>query len=73
MRLGRVQVTHSYVVDLDNETMIEEAKDALYEDLTNAAKEYDLYSMIHVYEDQQASKDEIPDFLRWKREDDNDE
>jgi len=69
MRLGRVQISHSYVVNLDNEDMVEHARDALYEDLMNAVKFDELHSNIEVVEDPDATETEIPDFLTENIED----
>ena len=65
MRLGRVQV-HSYVVDLDNEEMVQHAKDSLFDDLTNHSE---VYSFIDVVEDPDANEGEIADFLKEETED----
>lgn len=62
-KLGRVCINISYVVDLNNEIMVEEAKDAVYEDLCAAVKSDELYSNITVIEDKKAKLKDIPDFL----------
>lgn len=63
MRLGRVCINHSYVVDLDNPDMVQEAKDCLYEDLMNAYKYNEFGDNIDVVEDKTASEEDIPEFL----------
>ena len=63
MRLGRVQISHSYVVDLDNKEMVEDGTEALYDDLMNAVKFDELGANIVVLEDSTATEDEIPSFL----------
>ena len=63
MRLGRVQISHSYVVDLDNQEMVEHGKEALFEDLMNAVKFDELWSNIQVEKDPEASENDIPEFL----------
>lgn len=64
-RLGRVQV-HSYVVDLDNEEMVDHAKECLYDDLSHHSE---LWSFIDVVEDPNADEGEIPEFLTEDHED----
>jgi len=63
MRLGRVQISHSYVVDLDNKEMVEDGTEALYDDLMNAVKFDELGANIVVLEAPDASESDIPDFL----------
>jgi len=69
MRLGKVQIGHSYVVDLDDKDMVDHAKDALYEDLMNAVKYDELPSNIEAVNAPDASEGDIPDFLT-ERDDD---
>jgi len=38
MRLGKVQVTFEYVVDLDNQEMVDYAKESIREDIDSAVK-----------------------------------
>lgn len=64
MRLGRVCVSHSYVVDLDDKDMVQEAKDCLYEDLMNSYKYDEVWNNISVKADKKAKKSDIPEFLR---------
>jgi hypothetical protein len=59
-RLGRVGITTSYVVDLDNEAMVQDAIEALFEDLSN---QENLALLIDVYADLNAEESEICDFL----------
>ena len=63
-RLGRVQVSLSYVVDLDNQDMIDEAKECLWEDLMNIFKYNEIHDHIDVVEDKKATEGDIPDFLK---------
>lgn len=63
MRLGRVQVYHSYVVDLDNRDMIQEAKNCLAEDMMNFYKYNEVDANIDVVEDKTATESDIPEFL----------
>jgi hypothetical protein len=70
-RLGYVYLNIKYPVLLDDEEMIQAAKDALYEDLTTAYKLNELYSAIDVEEDFELSESDIDDFL-LEHEDDPD-
>ena len=67
MRLGKVIMTHSYVVDLDNEEMVEQAKFCLFEDMMNAYKYDEIADWIGTKEADRFSpaysKDDIPNFL----------
>lgn len=73
MRLGKVKISYEYVVDLDNESMVEQAKDALFEDISNSIKYEELGQIITTEETPNASENDIPDFLleedEWERED----
>ena len=64
IRLGRVKIGWSYVVDLDDEEMIRQATDALYEDLMNAVKYDELHLWIDHEEDDEATEEDIAGFLR---------
>lgn len=63
MKLGRVQISHSYIVDLDNKEMVSEAKDCLYEDLMNSVKYDTLYGEIEAVKAPDADEGDIPEFL----------
>ena len=67
MRLGKVIVEHSYVVDLDNEKMVEQAEACLYEDLLHAYKSNEIEHWIGTKEADRFnpaySEDDIPSFL----------
>lgn len=67
MKLGRVKINMSYVVDLDNPKMVEEAKSSVYEDIMNAAKYNELGSYIDVVEDKTATEGEIPEWLNYDK------
>ena len=70
MKLGKVKFETEYVVDLDNEDMIDEAKNALYEDLMNVYKYNELYNHIEVTEQDETLKEsDIPEFLLENDED----
>lgn len=64
MKLGKVKIELEYIVDLDNQDMVDQAKNALYEDLMNAAKYEELFDMIEVTDEDKTLKEEdIPEFL----------
>jgi nitric oxide synthase oxygenase domain/subunit len=65
-RLGRVYLAHSYVIDLNDENMIEYATDALYEDIMSAIKYGEIQSWIEIKEDKTAKVSDIPEFLTEK-------
>jgi len=66
MRLGRVQVTAGYIVDLDDPDMVLEARDALYDDLMSVYKHDQLGFAIKSIPAPEASENDIPDFLMEK-------
>ena len=62
-RYGRVYVDLGYVVDLNNEAMVDHARECLVEDLMNMAKydEYDANIREEVVKG--VGKEDIPEFL----------
>jgi len=68
MRLGKVKIISEYIVDLDNEEMVQHAKDALYEDFFNIVtfgdtQEFDF--LVDIDKDNTGLKEsDIPDFLK---------
>ena len=64
MRLGKVYIPTHYVVDLDNESMVSEARECMYEDLMNAVKYDELTNWIESTEDSSLSEEDIPEFLK---------
>ncbi len=64
-RLGRVVMALSYVVDMDNPDMIQEAKDCLFEDICNAVK-YNEIDNFEIIPDKTLKTEDIPDFLLHK-------
>ena len=65
MRLGRVTYSASYVVDLDNQAMVDEAFDSVLEDITNAVKLNEVYDGIKISEaDKTLKPSDIPSFLK---------
>ena len=63
MKLGKVELSLSYVVDLENETMVDHAMIALYEDIISAVKYDKINHLINTYIDHNAIEDDIPEFL----------
>lgn len=64
MRLGKVYIPTHYVVDLDDESMVGEAKECMLEDLMNAVKFDELPNWVQVVEDNSLSEANIPEFLK---------
>ncbi|GAG14014.1 unnamed protein product, partial [marine sediment metagenome] len=63
MRTGRI-VIYSYVVDLDNEEMVERAKTCAYEDIMNAVKYNEVGNILTVEEATDLDPSDIPEFLK---------
>jgi hypothetical protein len=63
-RLGRIAFDLGYVVDLDNNEMVDEAKECILEDIRNAIKfgELDQYLETQPAPDN-ATEADIPEFL----------
>ena len=70
--LGRVTFNVSYVVDLDNKNMVDDAKQCVFEDVMNAVKHDEVAALITVATDSTATQEDIPEFL-LDYEQDNDE
>ena len=68
--MGRVYINAFYVVDLDDPDMVEEAKNALYEDLMNSVKYDELYDWIEDTEDETMKEEDICEFLKGEDEED---
>ena len=64
IRLGKVYFSMKYVVDLENKSMVSEAKDCLLEDINSAIKYDELHLYIDTIEDESLSEGDIPDFLK---------
>ncbi len=62
-RLGRITLNLSYIVDLNDQEMVETAKECLYEDIHSMVKYNELWEAIVVKEDSKAKESEIPSFL----------
>lgn len=61
--LGRVYFQLNYVVDLDNQNMVEHAKTALWEDIMSMFKYNEIHNCIGVKKDSKAKEKDIPEFL----------
>jgi len=66
MKLGKVCLTLDYVVDMDNQNMVKQAVECLYEDLMQGYKYDNIMNWIDVVEDKTATEDMIPEFLLEK-------
>ena len=62
-KLGRVYFNLSYVVDMDDQEMVEQAKEAIYEDIMSALKYNEIDSYIDLKLDKKAKVKDIPEFL----------
>ena len=65
MRLGRVEFSVGYVVDLDNPGIVFYAEDAVYSDLCNIIKYDQMHRHIRVVDALPTdTPEDIPEFLR---------
>lgn len=62
-RLGVVEFHCSYVVDLDNQEMVEAAQTAIYDEVVAIVEDGAVDRWIDVREDETAQAAEIPEFL----------
>jgi len=69
MKLGKVFIDVGYVVDLENEEMVQHAMDAIYEDVMNMVKYNELHNAIEVKDVDDANEGDIPEFLTEETED----
>jgi len=63
-RLGVVKLNMKYVVDLDDEDMVSEAKQCLFEDITSMLNADELFDTITVESDDTVTWEDVPDFLK---------
>ncbi|NBO98757.1 MAG: hypothetical protein EBU90_01335 [Proteobacteria bacterium] len=62
--LARIVIDLSYVVDINDPDMIEEATQCIYEDIMNAVKYNELENYIVMQDpDPNLTEDDIPEFL----------
>ena len=66
MKMGRVCLDLNYIVDMDNDDMVKQAVECLYEDIMQGVKYGNLSNWIDVIEDKNANPSMIPDFLLEK-------
>ncbi len=64
MKWGKVFIDLGYYVDLDDESMVNHAKECVYEDIMSAVKYDELFNWIRVEEDPTVKPVDIPDFLQ---------
>lgn len=63
-RLGKVTLEISYVVDLDDPSMVDHAKECIYEDIVDAVKHNEVDSHINIdHDDGTLQESDIPSFL----------
>lgn len=72
-RMGRVFLDFGYYVDLNNEEMVQEAKQALWEDIMNAFKFGETQLYIEVEETPTFDETYIPEFLLHEPEEDDED
>jgi len=68
-RYGRVTFSVSYVVDLDDEEMVDEAREMLAEDVQDVIRYRESWAAIDVAPDATATEADIHDYLIERRED----
>jgi len=61
MRLGRVEFNIGYVIDLDNENMVDHAKEAIQEDIESAIRNGVSINIVTDYDG--ITEGDIPEFL----------
>lgn len=65
MRLGRVFINFSYVVDLDDQDMVHHAIESIHEDIMSYVKrDENPDEAVNIEEDPSLSEGDIPEFLR---------
>ena len=69
MRLGRVMIHSGIIVDLDNERMVQDAQEAIVQDVMNMVKYGEEHAHVSFVEDSSLEVGEIPEHI-W---DDGDE
>lgn len=62
MRLGRVYIEFSYVVDLDNQDMVDHAVESIHDDIMNYGK-YNEGLAVNTEEKPDLTESDIPSFL----------
>lgn len=67
-RVGLVRFELSYAVDLNDNEMVDHAKECLYEDIMSMVKHDEKFNGIRVEENSDIEYDEIPEFLLGERD-----
>jgi hypothetical protein len=67
-RLGRIQLNLSYVVDLNDDEMVQTAKECLFEDINSMVKHNELWETITIKDDPKAKESDISSFLLKENE-----
>lgn len=73
-KLGRVYIELDYVVDLEDQNMVDHARTCIYEDICSMIKYDEIFNCIGVREDKDAKEEDIPEFLLnggFEKEDDS--
>ena len=63
MKLGKVFMHNEYIVDLDNEFMVDHAREALAEDVMTGVQQQEIDGWITVEEAPDAKREDIEEFL----------
>jgi hypothetical protein len=63
-KIGKVYFNLEYFVDLNDNDMVEHAKQCLYEDIMSLVKYDETYGNINVEESKEHSYDDIAEFLK---------
>jgi hypothetical protein len=69
MKLGKVIFDLGYVVDINNQEMVDHAMECIHEDIMNAVKYNEIPNWLEVIEAPDASEGDIPEFLLEEQED----
>ena len=67
-RMGLVRFELSYAVDLNDEAMVDHAKECLYEDIMSMVKHDETFNGIRVEENTDIDYDDIPEFLLGEKD-----
>jgi hypothetical protein len=62
-KMGKVCIHLEYFVDLNNDAMVQDAKECLYEDVMSLVKCDEIFDSIGVEEAPEATEKDIPSFL----------
>lgn len=69
-KIGRVHFCLEYFVDLNDNDMVEHAKDSLWDDIHSLVKHEEIYQCIGVEESPEHTYEDIADFLKEESIDD---